>query len=350
MADRKYNHYIPRFHFANFSGSKKFIDKYILSSGKLVRSASTKSTGGKDYLYGEDGKIEDIFCQLESQWAKIIRKIITTEQIPNNPEDYKYLLQFIILSENRTIAKANSNLDFWTTQYRVIAKMLQEQGQLNIPNEIVNSIVADSPIPNLQSIRHDIFLMNICDDLQMALIKNTSDLPFITSDHPVVKYNQLFMFHSYRKAYGYGQMGIQIFFPISPTLCLVLFDPIPYRLHYFYKDKFIINDPLIICSINTLVAGYADKELYFSSNTSDQTIQNIVNSRLTNALSPASGSYRVESSFFVFISDPSYLHRVDMPLFSIIKSFREMSLSHYPFPPLRPHAERIKDKDTVSQA
>ena len=49
MAERKYNHYVPRFYLANFSGNKRCIDKCVLSSGQIIRSASMKSTAGQDY-------------------------------------------------------------------------------------------------------------------------------------------------------------------------------------------------------------------------------------------------------------------------------------------------------------
>ena len=147
MSVKKYNHYIPKFYLANFSGSSRFIDKCILSTGNIIRGASTKSTGGQDYLYGEDGKIEDIFSQLEGKWADVIRNIISSESIPSVPEDYEYLLHFIILSENRTLAKANSNLEFWGEQYRVMARMLKEQGKIVIPDEVIDSLGAECSIP-----------------------------------------------------------------------------------------------------------------------------------------------------------------------------------------------------------
>ena len=345
MPERKYNHYIPKFYLANFSGNKNFIDKCLLASGKVIRSAPTKSTGGKDYLYGKDGTIEETFMQLEGRWDGIVKKIIATESLPGNAEDLEYLLHFILLSENRTLVKANNNMAFWGEQYRVTAKLMRENGRLDVPEEAIEMIGAESPIPNLQDFKNHMFLMNICADLRMALIKNISSLPFITSDHPVVKYNQLFMSHGYYKAYGYGQMGIQIFFPFSPSLCLVLFDPIPYRLHCYYENKFVVKDTTAIRSINTLVAGYANQELYFSPTTSDRTIRKILDRRIPDGLSPASGSHRVGNGFFVFMSDPSYLHKVDIPLFSVIKPFREMKLSHFFSPPLRPHAEKVKEND-----
>lgn len=345
MPERKYNHYIPKFYLANFSGNKSFIDKCLLASGKIIHSAPTKSTGGKDYLYGKDGAIEETFMQLEGRWDGIVKNIIATESLPSNAEDLEYLLHFILLSENRTLVKANNNMAFWGEQYRVTAKLMRENGRLDIPEEAIEMIGAESPIPNLQDFKNHMFLMNICADLRMALIKNISSLPFITSDHPVVKYNQLFMSHQYLKAYGYGQMGIQIFFPISPSFCLVLFDPIPYRLHCYYENKFVVKDTIAIRSINTLVAGYANQELYFSPATSDRTIRKILDRRIPECLSAASGSHRVGNGFFVFMSDPSYLHKVDIPLFSVIKPFREMKLSHFFSPPLRPHAEKVKKSD-----
>ena len=344
MAERKYNHYVPKFYLANFSGNKRFIDKCILSSGKIIRSASIKTTAGQDYLYGEDGIIEEAFCQLEGYWDGVIKRIIQTEQIPINGEDYERLLHFFILSENRTLARANNNLEAWSDLYKMIAKLLKENGEIVLSDETISAISANSPIPNLQDLKNDMLLMNICADLRMDLIKNISSLPFITSDHPVVKYNQLFMSHSYYRPYAYGQMGIQSLFPISSSLCLVLFDPIPYRLHYYYGNKFIINDPIIIRSINRLIAGYANQEIYFSPTTSDQTVNKILSQRKPNALSPASQHYRMGNGFLFVNSEPSYLKKIYLPLFSVKKPFQEMKLSPFS-PPLRPHAKKCLEND-----
>lgn len=154
MPERKYNHYIPKFYLANFSGNKNFIDKCLLASGKVIRSAPTKSTGGKDYLYGKDGTIEETFMQLEGRWDGIVKKIIATESLPGNAEDLEYLLHFILLSENRTLVKANNNMAFWGEQYRVTAKLMRENGRLDVPEEAIEMIGAESPIPNLQDFKN----------------------------------------------------------------------------------------------------------------------------------------------------------------------------------------------------
>lgn len=211
MDIKKYNHYVPRFYLSNFSGSKKYIDKCILSSEKIIRSASMDSSAGENYLYGKDGVIENAFSNLEGRWATIIKKIIDTEQIPTDPEEYQHLLHFIVLSDVRTLSKANDNLEFWSEQYRIMATMLKEQGRVDLPDELIASITADSQIPNLIGLQNDIFLVDCCADLHLAIIKNVSNLPFITSDHPSNKYNQLLISAKCCGAFGYGQMGIQIF-------------------------------------------------------------------------------------------------------------------------------------------
>ena len=45
------------------------------------------------------------------------------------------------------------------------------------------------------------------------------------------------------------------------------------------------------------------------------------------------------------MADPSYVHKVDIPLFSIIKPFRDIPISRCSSPPLRPHAEIIRELD-----
>ena len=47
--------------------------------------------------------------------------------------------------------------------------------------------------------------------------------------------------------------------------------------------------------------------------------------------------------YMVMMADPSYVHKVDIPLFSVIKPFRDIHISPYSSPPLRPHAEKIKE-------
>jgi len=72
--------------------------------------------------------------------------------------------------------------------------------------------------PNLIYIQNMPSITNIMSDLTPILLRNTSNWQFITSDCPVTIYNQLFANRNYIRNYGYGQIGIQCFLPISPRI------------------------------------------------------------------------------------------------------------------------------------
>lgn len=344
MSKKKYNHYVPKFYMANFSGSSNCIDKCILSSGKIIRAVPTKSTGGKDYLYGKDGVIEDAFSKMESIWASIIRSIIRTEQIPRDWNSIEELHFFMVLSDYRTWAHAQETLGTWTALYQTMARMAKAHGRLDVPDELIERITAEDPIPNRYAFKHAGYTVKCCRDLRLALIKNISEMPFITSDNPVAKYNQFFMERGYFRPYDYGHWGIQIFLPISPKLCLVLFDPCAYRVRHMHDGKIVLNDPKAIRAINTLIVAYADKEIYFSGDTSDRTIQKLVRNRDPGAMCSAVATWGDTNNSFVFEREPSYWKKLDTTIFTVRKAFREVPLPPHMGGPIRPYVEELEEE------
>lgn len=104
---KEFNHFVLQFYLKTFSTNKKGIGMFLLDKRKFIANASIKEVEGRDYLYGEDGNIEDWFMQLEGIWSKIIKNIILNEEIPNDIEEYTNLLIFIYLSEARTAQVAD---------------------------------------------------------------------------------------------------------------------------------------------------------------------------------------------------------------------------------------------------
>lgn len=62
--------------------------------------------------------------------------------------------------------------------------------------------------------------------MKWMLIRNTYDVPFWTSDHPVTKWND--EDQGIFRNLGYLSSGIQIFFPLTPKLTLCFCDPVKY--------------------------------------------------------------------------------------------------------------------------
>ncbi|WP_461622080.1 DUF4238 domain-containing protein, partial [Bradyrhizobium sp. 23AC] len=53
---------------------------------------------------------------------------------------------------------------------------------------------------------------------------------FITSDHPVVFYNQYAEHRTIRSNTGLASKGLQIFYPISPYHIIILYDEAIYKI------------------------------------------------------------------------------------------------------------------------
>jgi len=74
----KNQHYIPRFLMRNFSEdeNKEYITTYLLNEKRIVPNASIKNQASKDYIYGKDQTIENIFQNIEDATAITFSKII----------------------------------------------------------------------------------------------------------------------------------------------------------------------------------------------------------------------------------------------------------------------------------
>lgn len=67
-------------------------------------------------------------------------------------------------------------------------------------------------------------------DLSITLVRAESGLAFVTSDNPVFKYNTYCEGLTDIGVIGTKCRGLQLFFPVSPTLLLYLFDGAAYKL------------------------------------------------------------------------------------------------------------------------
>jgi hypothetical protein len=67
-------------------------------------------------------------------------------------------------------------------------------------------------------------------DLHNKLLINKTSVEFITSDHPIVMYNQLLTFRTFGSNCGVACKGLQIFYPLDPKKVLMLYDGQIYRV------------------------------------------------------------------------------------------------------------------------
>lgn len=118
-------------------------------------------------------------------------------------------------------------------------------------------------------------------DLKLKILINGTNQGFVTSDNPVIAYNQ---FLEKRKQHGgitgLGVKGVQYFLPIDEKSCLLFYDDAIYNIGHFFKNKVFIKSRKDIDSINTMQVLNSTDNVYFSDNTEYDYITDIYNRSL----------------------------------------------------------------------
>ncbi len=106
-------------------------------------------------------------------------------------------------------------------------------------------------------------------DLKYVLLANKTEVDFVTSDNPVVLYNQLFSSQNDSSSTGFSYKGLQIFLPISPKSTLVFYDSNAYTVDIDGSatiDVTLLDD---VHELNTLQMCSALNCVYFQDRSTD---------------------------------------------------------------------------------
>lgn len=271
--NKKNQHYIPKFYLRNFSVYRngKQLGIFNTDSNFFHNKAPLKSQGSKNFFYGYDGKIEDALSEIESLFATILNEIIRTKCLPiKQSNGHKVLLMFIVLTDLRNPI----SIETIQNSSAQIKKILFE---LSPDSELAKSI---PEIPHLSAVEIALStfegIVNITNDLEYKLIINTTETPFISSDFPIVKYNQYLEAVKWPHGReGYSTAGLQIFIPISPQLAIIFFDSNVYKVGNKKDQNLSIENKNDIDSLNTLQIVNCNKILFFDEHISETYIKRL---------------------------------------------------------------------------
>ncbi|TDW48052.1 uncharacterized protein DUF4238 [Flavobacterium sp. 270] len=234
--NKKNQHYIPKFYLRNFSynQNKNEIGIFNIFNNVFVQRAKLRHQGSKNFFYGIDGKIEDALANIEGNLADLIKNIISDQTLPKKfSVEHIELLTFVAITDARNPVR----IDTMKNHYLQMEKTLKELD----PNVNMNNF-----LPNLTHEEHiKLSLSNTNTitehiiDLDFKLLVNKTSNTFLTSDFPIVKYNQFLELKKWKHSKsGYSLVGLKIFIPLSPTLTVVFFDSAIYKVGN-KKDKII---------------------------------------------------------------------------------------------------------------
>ncbi|SFU54092.1 Protein of unknown function [Pustulibacterium marinum] len=271
--EKKNQHFIPKFYLKHFSycGNKKQIGIFNTRSRFFFSKSSLKHQGSKNFFYGYDGVIEDKLANIEGHLSTSIKKIILDKKPPEKfGFEHFQLLNFVALTHLRNPVSVQSVKD---SREIVKKRFLELDPKLDIDNFIPSTTHEESIEVVLSN------LMNVVDitvDLDFKLLINKTKIPFISSDFPIVKYNQFLELKSWKRGKtGFGNTGLQIFIPLNPKLTIAFFDSRIYKIGNKKNSFKIVDNEEDVNQLNLLQFLNCYETVYFNGKCSEHYIRTL---------------------------------------------------------------------------
>lgn len=255
MANKKKQHYIPRFYMKNFAKNKVF-SVFNIKNRKIISPAPYKDQCFKDYFYGKDNILEDILAEKETKWAEAIRSLL--EEEPLTPEIIQLLKEFALYQQQRTNAMKTFNIQArkellieMATQIYIHRGWKFDNAARKYCEERAKEDVAPSEYLLIAE-----KMQKYIEDLGLLVVTYNTTNKLISSDMPVISINPF-----YPPNIGYSVMGLIILFPISPHKLVVIYDD---KMYPKFKGTqyTILNNEKEVINLNVLQLISAESILY----------------------------------------------------------------------------------------
>lgn len=269
-----WQHYVPRMYLRNFGEIKKKKNKeivlvsfYQFDKKLIVPHASTYDICAEDFFYDKDNHIEHMLSNMEGEWSSWIKKVIAEDVGEAEEQDMiSSLKNFAVYQYSRT----NGMLEHTREMSRELMFTLfnQEYPEYADYVDVVKETIAAHVDNEIQSDYHVLMaeeLQKEIDDLAFKVVKNCTDLPFITSDVPVLVMNPL----GRKQGGGLAQIGIVMIFPISDWRLIVIYDD---KIYEHIPDE--LTDVQEVRKLNHFQVLSADKRIIARN---EITLQDLVN-------------------------------------------------------------------------
>lgn len=272
--DKKNQHYIPKFYLRNFSykSNQKEIGLFNTGRNFFIQRGPLKSQASKNFYYGEDGVLENWLSEVEGELATCIRNILESKILPNKgSKDHIDLIAFAAITDLRNPVSIDAIME----RNEIMKRKLLELD----PYADTSKFVPDtSHEQNVKlSLSNIDGVIRLCSDLEFKLIINRTDTSFITSDVPVVRYNQFLERNNWPHGKtGFGAIGLQIIIPLNPRISIFFYDPQIYNVGNKQNNYLEINREDDIDQLNLLQILNCRNNLFFNEDIAEEYVSDLV--------------------------------------------------------------------------
>lgn len=282
MSNKKRQHFVPQFYLRLFpvDASMKGVGVFNLNTAEFIPYAPIKRQAYKNYFYGKDPQREEILEQLEGCAASIINRMISENILPGHSSgEHGDLMAFVLSLMARTeFSVIETNREIYE-----IFQVIYSQKFAGLIDPA--SVKLDDTDAVIMSVAHAFKALPIVQDLQFKLLLNRTQLPFITSDNPVIRYNQYLESRTpHHPITGLAASGIQIFLPISPNAFIMFYDPKIYKVGSRSNCCIDLEKESDIHALNLLQFGNAYQNIYFSKQISENFLRSLYQQLLDRPL------------------------------------------------------------------
>ncbi len=275
---KKRHHYIPKFYLRRFSvnNNGRSLGLYNLDNKKFIQNAPLKSQAYENFLYGEDDEIENALAEMENTVAKMFyywteKKLLYPPPVETN--GFKLLKRFILYQTFRTPKSGNEIMKGLNQGLKTVVQEFEPDLWESFKD---GTLVHENPV--LLGLFHAIKHEQLLDFLDCKFLVNLTLLPFVTSDVPVILYNQL-MEHAdnYMGSTGLVVKGLQIFYPIHPRLMICFYDSNVYDFGDGYINCCSTESIDEVHQLNGLQLINSNSQLFFGDSISEEYITELLN-------------------------------------------------------------------------
>ncbi len=268
VAPGRLQHYVPRLHTKRFAlkdsaGHCRLFD--VRTSRYWDYAAWRNQMADKDF-YGTKG-LDDVLGVIEQKATPILDSVVQDSRLPSSSstaEEWLYLFVTTLSSRTRASAEKLS---------KILGDGVKEVMSLDATiGPLIKDLTVRLTDPQVLSVVSTLEIAWVARDLACKLVVNDTELPFVSSDSPVIKCNQWAEFRRIEgDPIGLASKGLQMLLPLSPRVLLMIYDSDVYRVggkrgrtcNATLMDVRLLNALQFIEAESLIVGSDALKEEYF---------------------------------------------------------------------------------------